>query len=113
MKISDPLPNVCPKCQVGGEIHKKITAAAFHLKGGGWYTDAYSTKKSSSGDKVEGVKADSTSSASSSEASSKSVDAPSAASAPKEKAGSPEKTNVSTNSTPKASEKKSSSPVNE
>ena len=29
----------CPKCESSTE--KKISLSAFHLKGGGWYSDAY------------------------------------------------------------------------
>lgn len=35
-KLSDPALTICPKC--GGEqFRKKISAAGFRLKGGGWY----------------------------------------------------------------------------
>lgn len=40
-KVSGPAPP-CPEC--GGGVEKKISLAAFHLKGGGWYSDAYSGK---------------------------------------------------------------------
>jgi len=40
-KVSDPAPP-CPKCGKG--VEKKISLAAFHLKGGGWYSDAYAGK---------------------------------------------------------------------
>ena len=39
--ISDPAPP-CPSCE--GDVEKKISLSAFHLKGGGWYSDAYSGK---------------------------------------------------------------------
>lgn len=35
-KISDPLLTDCPECQKA-TLKKKVTAAAFRLKGGGWY----------------------------------------------------------------------------
>jgi len=40
-KVSAPAP-ACPKCGAG--VKKKISLAAFHLKGGGWYNDAYAGK---------------------------------------------------------------------
>jgi len=42
VKVNAPAPP-CPECG-GGEVGKKISLAAFHLKGGGWYSDAYSGK---------------------------------------------------------------------
>ena len=39
--FSDPAPP-CPSCD--GGVEKKISLSAFHLKGGGWYSDAYSGK---------------------------------------------------------------------
>lgn len=35
-KLSDPALTTCPKCGAG-EFRKKISAAGFRLKGGGWY----------------------------------------------------------------------------
>lgn len=32
----------CPEC--GAEVDKKISLSSFQLKGGGWYSDAYSGK---------------------------------------------------------------------
>lgn len=40
-KVSAPAP-ACPEC--GADVSKKISLAAFHLKGGGWYSDAYAGK---------------------------------------------------------------------
>lgn len=44
--ISDPVLKRCPQCK--GKVTKLISSSAFQLKGGGWYSDAYS-KKSGSG----------------------------------------------------------------
>ena len=44
-KISDPTPQTCPNCDEVGSLHKTISKSAFHLKGGGWYKDLYSSKK--------------------------------------------------------------------
>lgn len=35
-KLSDPALTTCPKCGAG-EFRKKVSAAGFRLKGGGWY----------------------------------------------------------------------------
>ena len=70
--FSDPAPP-CPACK--SEVDKKISLSAFHLKGGGWYSDAYSGKgnsatgSSSSSGSVSGS-ASGTSKSSSSESSS-------------------------------------------
>ncbi|MFO7561700.1 MAG: FmdB family zinc ribbon protein [Enhygromyxa sp.] len=46
-KFSDPPIETCGSC--GGALSKMMTAAAFHLKGGGWYKDLYASSKSGSG----------------------------------------------------------------
>ena len=43
-KISDPPLTEHEGC--GGKLEKKLSLSAFHLKGGGWYTDGYSQKPS-------------------------------------------------------------------
>ena len=43
-KFSDPPMKTCPDCK--GKVEKKISASSFHLKGGGWYKDGYSSAKS-------------------------------------------------------------------
>ena len=48
--ISDAPVETCKSC--GGALEKLMTSAAFHLKGGGWYKDLYSSSgKDSSGGK--------------------------------------------------------------
>ena len=42
-KFSDPPMTVCEVC--GGELRRQLMAAAFHLKGGGWYKDGYASSK--------------------------------------------------------------------
>ena len=42
-KFSDPPMTVCEAC--GGALERAVTAAAFHLKGGGWYKDGYASAK--------------------------------------------------------------------
>ncbi len=42
-KFSDPPMTVCERCH--GTLERAVTAAAFHLKGGGWYKDGYASAK--------------------------------------------------------------------
>ena len=46
-KFSDPSFEECPDC---GEktAEKQVSMSSFHLKGGGWYKDGYSTNKNES-----------------------------------------------------------------
>ncbi len=46
-KMSDPPMKKCEHC--GGRLNKLMTAAAFHLKGGGWYADGYASAKGEGG----------------------------------------------------------------
>src|SRR4051812_5162497 len=40
-KVSDPPPDACPEC--GGKMAKIMSRSSFQLKGGGWYSDLYSS----------------------------------------------------------------------
>lgn len=42
----DPL-STCPEC--GGEVKKLVSMSSFHLKGGGWYSDGYSSASNGNG----------------------------------------------------------------
>ncbi len=42
-KFSDPPLKHCPSCK--GRLVKQITSTSFHLKGGGWYKDGYSSPR--------------------------------------------------------------------
>jgi putative FmdB family regulatory protein len=44
-KITDKAVRTCPKCKAK-KVERLISQTAFHLKGGGWYSDLYSKKKS-------------------------------------------------------------------
>lgn len=90
-KFSDPPMQVCGSC--GGALTKQMTAAAFHLKGGGWYKDLYASSKSDGAGKSDSAatssessksdassKSDSSSAASSSSSSSSSSGSSSSAS---------------------------------
>lgn len=50
-KVSDPTPAVCPECQAQGSLERLVSRSAFHLKGGGWYSDLYGSSKGSAGTK--------------------------------------------------------------
>lgn len=49
-RLSDPLPDACPACGKPN-VQKKISAAGFRLKGGGWYETDFKSgaKKNVSG----------------------------------------------------------------
>ena len=45
-KVNARAPGRCEKCS--GKLKKKISRVSFQLKGGGWYSDGYSTDASDS-----------------------------------------------------------------
>jgi putative FmdB family regulatory protein len=47
-RMSDPPIAKCESC--GGRLTRLVSAAAFHLKGGGWYRDGYASTKPGGGD---------------------------------------------------------------
>jgi putative FmdB family regulatory protein len=51
-KMSDKPVKVCPKCKAR-KVEKLISHTSFQLKGGGWYSDLYSSQKPGSSDKSE------------------------------------------------------------
>jgi len=46
-RISDDPLSTCPEC--GGEVKKLVSMSSFHLKGGGWYSDGYSSASNGNG----------------------------------------------------------------
>ena len=66
-KITEAPVKTCPKCKAK-KVERLISATSFTLKGGGWYSDLYSSSKSGSG----GGSSSESSASSSSESSSKS-----------------------------------------
>ncbi|AGC45533.1 FmdB family regulatory protein [Myxococcus stipitatus DSM 14675] len=44
-KISDPTPAACTACGTEGSLTKVVSRSSFVLKGGGWYSDLYSSTK--------------------------------------------------------------------
>lgn len=45
--MSDKPLSKCPTCR--SKVEKLVSAAAFHLKGGGWYVDGYQKKAAAAG----------------------------------------------------------------
>src|SRR5438067_3432292 len=43
-KITDKPVKSCPKCKAK-KVERLISQTSFHLKGGGWYSDLYSSSK--------------------------------------------------------------------
>ena len=57
-RITEPPIEVCPGCGKSS-AHRLISAGTnFILKGGGWYSDLYTSPKPSTGGKAEGGKAE-------------------------------------------------------
>jgi putative FmdB family regulatory protein len=51
-KVGERPPRTCPECG-GKKLARLVSRSAFQLKGGGWYSDLYSTpkKKGAAGEK--------------------------------------------------------------
>lgn len=52
-KVDDPPPEQCEKCGQRHSMKKMVSRTTFVLKGGGWYSDLYSSTKKSEA-KTEG-----------------------------------------------------------
>lgn len=75
-KFSDPEITICPHCS--GHLERVLSAPAVSFKGGGWYSDLYSSAKpKSSGEGKSGTGSAGASSASSTASSSSSTASPS------------------------------------
>ena len=87
-KLNDPPPEACPSCGAKGPLEKVISRTSFVLKGGGWYSDLYGSKKKDSsatkegGDSGSSASPSSTTSTPSSGGSSSSPTSPAAAPSP-------------------------------
>lgn len=69
-KISDPAPVKCPSCGEENSFERLMSRSSFQLKGGGWYSDLYSSsKKDGSGTSGTGSPASGSASSTSSAAS--------------------------------------------
>jgi putative FmdB family regulatory protein len=44
-KVDEEAPKKCSSCGALNSLHKNVSSSAFHLKGGGWYKDLYSSTK--------------------------------------------------------------------
>lgn len=44
-KVSDPAPEKCESCGKEGTLSRLVSKTSFVLKGGGWYSDLYSSTK--------------------------------------------------------------------
>ncbi len=51
-RMSDAPLTVCPDCE--GKVKKIVSMSSFHLKGGGWYSDGYSSRADSDDGKTGG-----------------------------------------------------------
>ena len=54
-KVDDPPPAKCPQCG-SKKLSRVVSRSAFHLKGGGWYSDLYGTSKKSGSEKSSSEK---------------------------------------------------------
>ena len=52
-KFTDPPETVCPTCK--GNVTRKLSQSAFHLRGSGWYSDGYGKKAESGSTKEKGA----------------------------------------------------------
>lgn len=44
-KVNDPTPERCDSCGAKGTLRKVVSRSSFVLRGGGWYSDLYSSVK--------------------------------------------------------------------
>jgi len=44
-KVNDPAPERCDGCGAKGTLRKLVSRSSFVLRGGGWYSDLYSSVK--------------------------------------------------------------------
>ncbi|WP_140862829.1 FmdB family zinc ribbon protein [Myxococcus xanthus] len=75
-KISDPAPATCSACGAEGSMTKVVSRSSFVLKGGGWYSDLYSSTKKDGDSSSSSSSASSPSSAPSPASSAPSTPAP-------------------------------------
>lgn len=47
-KVSDPAPEKCANCGAENAMERLVSRTNFQLKGGGWYSDLYSSAKKDS-----------------------------------------------------------------
>ncbi len=83
-RMSDPPLKTCPRCKAK-QVKRLISRTSFHLKGGGWYSDLYSSAKKGAkkGEKGGEAKPAAESPAAGGDAGSKSADSKSSDPGPK------------------------------
>ncbi len=47
LPVASPAPDACVDCGAAGTLRKQVTAAAFRLRGGGWYETDFKTGEKS------------------------------------------------------------------
>ena len=52
-KVGASAPTECESCGKADTMKKKVSQTSFQLKGGGWYSDLYSSTPQGSGSKTE------------------------------------------------------------
>lgn len=52
-KVSDPAPESCPSCGAKDTMSRLVSRSSFRLKGGGWYSDLYSSVPKDGGGKKD------------------------------------------------------------
>lgn len=72
-KVSDPTPAACTACGAANSLTKVVSRSSFVLKGGGWYSDLYSSTKKDGGSSSSSSSSSSSESSSSSSSSSSST----------------------------------------
>lgn len=65
-KVSEPAPEKC-ECGAEGSLSRKVSRTSFVLKGGGWYSDLYSSVKKDGGSSPGGASSSSSGSSASSD----------------------------------------------
>jgi len=56
-KMNAPAPSACKSCGAKDSLKKRVSMSAFHLKGGGWYSELYSSKPKTDNAPAEAGKA--------------------------------------------------------
>lgn len=79
-KVSDPTPETCSECGAKDSLSKVVSRSSFVLKGGGWYSDLYSSTKKDGSASSSAPSASSSSASTSSSGSSGSSDSGSSSS---------------------------------
>lgn len=74
-KVNDPAPEKCDACDSTAKLTRIVSRTSFQLKGGGWYSDLYSSTKKGGDSKGSSASSTTTTASSSSTSSSSSSSA--------------------------------------